>query len=105
MESMKIWRKLGIPENKILQYGPEKNWWSRAGIPDNMPAGEPGGPDSEVFYEFTQILHDKNSEMNVIPIATADDLWKLVIPFLCSTKKQKDGFKNYPRKMLILGRT
>ena len=23
-----------------------------------MPAGEPGGPDSEIFYEFTEIVHD-----------------------------------------------
>lgn len=59
-ESMKIWKSLGLPEDHISQYGPEKNWWSRAGVPDNMPAGEPGGPDSEVFYEFTQIPHDKN---------------------------------------------
>ncbi|HET8580952.1 MAG TPA: alanine--tRNA ligase [Candidatus Paceibacterota bacterium] len=30
----------------------DKNWWSRAGAPDAMPAGEPGGPDSEIFYDF-----------------------------------------------------
>lgn len=58
-ESIKVWKELGIPENKILKYGPDKNWWSRAGVPDNMPPGEPGGPDSEVFYEFTQVVHDK----------------------------------------------
>src|SRR3989338_7246678 len=58
-ESIEIWKKLGIPDSKILKYGSEKNWWSRAGIPDNMQAGEPGGPDSEVFYEFTQVPHDK----------------------------------------------
>lgn len=58
-ESIKIWKGLGLPDNKILKYGPEKNWWSRAGVPDNMPAGEPGGPDSEIFYEFTQVPHDK----------------------------------------------
>lgn len=57
-ESIKIWKDLGLPENHIAQYGPEKNWWSRAGVPDNMPAGEPGGPDSEVFYEFENIRHD-----------------------------------------------
>ena len=57
-ESIKIWKSLGIPESHISQYGPEKNWWSRAGVPDNMPPGEPGGPDSEVFYEFTEVKHD-----------------------------------------------
>ena len=37
---------------RIFSYGAKKNWWSRAGVPSNMPAGEPGGPDSEIFYDF-----------------------------------------------------
>jgi alanyl-tRNA synthetase len=37
---------------RIFFYDAKKNWWSRAGVPENMPAGEPGGPDSEVFYDF-----------------------------------------------------
>ena len=37
---------------RIFTYGPEKNWWSRSGRPEQMPAGEPGGSDSEVFYDF-----------------------------------------------------
>ncbi|MCR4328682.1 MAG: alanine--tRNA ligase [Patescibacteria group bacterium] len=37
---------------RIFFYNAEKNWWSRAGLPENMPAGEPGGPDSEIFYDF-----------------------------------------------------
>jgi alanyl-tRNA synthetase len=40
------------PGERIFGYGAEKNWWSRAGVPAQMPAGEPGGPDSEVFYDF-----------------------------------------------------
>ena len=41
-------------EGRIFYYDAKKNWWSRAGTPDKMPAGEPGGPDSEVFYDFGQ---------------------------------------------------
>ena len=37
---------------RIFFYDASKNWWSRAGIPENMPKGEPGGPTSEVFYDF-----------------------------------------------------
>lgn len=37
---------------RIFYYEAKKNWWSRAGIPENMPVGEPGGPDSEMFYDF-----------------------------------------------------
>jgi alanyl-tRNA synthetase len=57
-DSAEIWKGLGIPQERIRFYGAKKNWWSRAGVPANMPAGEPGGPDSEVFYEFAQIKHD-----------------------------------------------
>ncbi len=42
----------GMRGGRIFSYGPKKNWWSRAGVPANMPAGEPGGPDSEIFYDF-----------------------------------------------------
>lgn len=43
----------GMQNNqRIFGYGVKKNWWSRAGMPSKMPAGEPGGPDSEVFYDF-----------------------------------------------------
>lgn len=43
---------VGMGEHRIFYYDAKKNWWSRAGVPENMPAGEPGGPDSEVFYDF-----------------------------------------------------
>lgn len=38
--------------DRIRYYPAKKNWWSRAGVPGNMPIGEPGGPDSEMFYDF-----------------------------------------------------
>lgn len=43
----------GIKEGeRIFYYEAKKNWWSRAGTPEKMPIGEPGGPDSEMFYDF-----------------------------------------------------
>lgn len=42
----------GMSGGRIFYYDARKNWWSRAGVPENMPVGEPGGPDSEVFYDF-----------------------------------------------------
>ena len=36
----------------------KKNWWCRGGKAEDMPVGEPGGPDSEVFYLYPQIEHD-----------------------------------------------
>lgn len=52
IDSYKIWLKLGLDEKHIHFYGTDKNWWSRSGTPDEMPTGEIGGPDSEMFYEF-----------------------------------------------------
>jgi len=51
-ESAQIWQKLGVSHDHIHYYDAKKNWWSRSGTPDQMPVGEPGGPDSEVFYDF-----------------------------------------------------
>lgn len=65
IEAIKIWqeefKKVGIDAKvgeRIFKYGVTKNWWSRAGVPENMPSGEPGGPDTEVFYDF-ETEHDK----------------------------------------------
>ena len=51
--------KVGMQGGRIFYYDAKKNWWSRAGIPEKMPVGEPGGADSEMFYEFSEIEHDK----------------------------------------------
>ena len=43
---------VGMQGGRIFYYDAAKNWWSRSGKPENMPTGEIGGPDSEVFYDF-----------------------------------------------------
>ncbi len=50
--------QVGMQGGRIFYYDAKKNWWSRAGVPENMPIGEPGGPDSEMFYEIEEIKHD-----------------------------------------------
>ena len=42
----------GMRGGRIFYYNAKENWWSRAGVPNNMPIDEPGGPDSEMFYDF-----------------------------------------------------
>lgn len=63
-ESIAIWKEIfagvGIDareEERIFAYPATKNWWSRSGTPEKMPPGEPGGPDSEVFFDFGAELH------------------------------------------------
>ena len=46
-ESAKIWKSLGVPENRVYYLPAAKNWWSPG---DNGPCG----PDSEMFYDLTE---------------------------------------------------
>jgi len=55
-ESFEIWKKLGIPQERIVYYGAKKNWWSMTGTPEEMQVGQIGGPDSEVFFDFGEEL-------------------------------------------------
>jgi len=57
-ESIKVWKSIGISNERIVPYGVEKNWWSRTGTPGQMPIGDIGGPTSEIFYEFVQVKHN-----------------------------------------------
>ena len=49
--------QLGDQGGRIFFYG-EKNWWCRAGKAKDMPSGEPGGPDTEMFYLFPSVQHN-----------------------------------------------
>lgn len=70
LESAALWQKMfaksnidaaivdnaqeqGMQRGRIFSYDEKKNWWSRFGIPSNMPIGEPGGPDTEMFWDFS----------------------------------------------------
>lgn len=52
----------GMQGARIFYYNEKKNWWSRVGVPGNMPEGEPGGPDTEMFWDFgiERELHEKS---------------------------------------------
>ncbi len=45
-ESFHYWRKVGVPEQRILRFGEEDNFWGPAG--DSGPCG----PCSEIHYDF-----------------------------------------------------
>lgn len=48
---------------RITYYDEQKNWWSRSGVPEKMPEGEPGGPDSELFWDFgSELKLHENSQ-------------------------------------------
>ena len=52
-----------MQDGRIFYYDETKNWWSRSGAPKDMPVGEIGGPDSEVFYDLgAELKLHENSE-------------------------------------------
>ena len=76
---------------RIFYYNSKKNWWSRAGVPQNMPAGEPGGPDSEMFYEFTDIEHDKKYGEHCHPNCDCGRFMEIGNNVFMQYKKQENG--------------
>lgn len=56
----------GMQDGRIFFYDEKKNWWSRSGVPTKMPVGEPGGPDTEMFWDFgiEHGLHEKSAWAN-----------------------------------------
>ncbi len=57
LDTPELGGQLGDQHGRIFFYS-DKNWWSRSGSASNMPDGEPGGPDTELFYLFPQVKHD-----------------------------------------------
>ena len=103
-ESFAIWKKLGIPENRIVFYGVKNNWWSRSGEPKNMPIGEIGGPDSEVFYEFSEVKHDQKYGKACHPNCDCGRFLEVGNSVFIQYQKQADGsLKELPQKNVDFG--
>lgn len=106
-ESEEIWRALFEKENlnpdeRIFYYGPEKNWWSRAGTPDKMPVGEPGGPDTEVFYDF-ETEHDPKFGSTCHVNCNCGRYLEIGNSVFMQYIKTADGFEELPQKNVDFG--
>ncbi|MEK7608067.1 MAG: alanine--tRNA ligase [Patescibacteria group bacterium] len=80
----------GMQGGRIFYYDVKKNWWSRAGAPENMPAGEPGGPDSEVFYDFGT-SHDLKFGRECHPNCDCGRFLEIGNSVFMEYKKREDG--------------
>lgn len=88
---------------RIFGYDAKKNWWSRAGVPANMPAGEPGGPDSEVFYDFG-LPHDTKWGPACHPNCDCGRFVEIANSVFMQFVKQEDGsFANLPKQNVDFG--
>lgn len=123
-ESIRIWKEIfdksdidaeegdsskGVTGNsRIFAYSAKKNWWSRSGEPSNMPTGEPGGPDSEVFFDFGQErkFHE-NSFWKDQPCHPNCDCGRFLeignSVFMQYQKNPQDGFSELPKRNVDFG--
>jgi alanyl-tRNA synthetase len=124
-ESIGIWKKLfseaditaefaeiGSEENgykkgmkdgeRIFSYDAKKNWWSRSGVPQNMPEGEPGGPDSEVFYDFGT-EHDPKWGEHCHPNCDCGRFLEIGNSVFMEYKKLGDGFEKLSQQNVDFG--
>jgi alanyl-tRNA synthetase len=91
------------PDERIFYYDASNNWWSRAGSPQAMPAGEPGGPDSEVFYDFGT-PHDKSFGEHCHPNCDCGRFLEIGNSvFMQYRKNAAGGFDELPQKNVDFG--
>jgi alanyl-tRNA synthetase len=94
--------ELGMQGGRIFYYDSKENWWSRTGIPDNMPEREPGGPDSEVFYDFG-LPHDEKFGKNCHPACDCGRFLEIGNSVFMTYKKTKGGFEKLPKPNVDFG--
>jgi alanyl-tRNA synthetase len=82
--------ELGMQGGRIFYYNAKKNWWSRTGPPDAMPAREPGGPDSEIFYDFGT-PHDAKFGKECHPNCECGRFMEIGNSVFMEYKKTEDG--------------
>lgn len=96
--------KNGMQGGRIFYYGAKKNWWSRSGTPEKMPAREPGGPDSEIFYEFVDTPHNESFGAFCHPNCDCGRFMEIANSvFMEYRKNEVGGFEKLPQRNVDFG--
>ncbi len=98
--------EVGMQAGRIFYYDAAKNWWSRSGKPENMPAGEIGGPDSEVFYDFgpEHATHPEFKDKAAHPNSDSGQFLEIGNSVFIEYIKQDDGsFTKLPQSNVDFG--
>ncbi len=106
-ESEEIWRSLFEsvnlnPDERIFYYGVNQNWWSRSGTPDKMPIREPGGPDTEVFFDF-ETPHDKKFGEKCHVNCQCGRYMEIANSVFMQYKRTDKGFEALPQQNVDFG--
>jgi alanyl-tRNA synthetase len=81
----------------------KKNWWCRGGSAADMPVGEPGGPDTEIFYLFPQIEHDPAFGEHCHQNCDCGRFIELGNSVFMEYQRTEEGFAPLPRRNVDYG--
>ncbi len=95
--------RFGMQSGRIFFYDASKNWWCRAGKIDDMPVGEPGGPDSEMFYEFDFIEHDPQYGEQCHPNCDCGRYMEIGNSVFMEYLRTESGFEKLPKRNVDFG--
>jgi alanyl-tRNA synthetase len=91
------------PGERIFFYDDSKNWWWRGDVIKNMPAGEPGGPDTEVFYEYDFVEHNTEYGEYCHPNCDCGRFVEIGNSVFMEYVKTADGFEKLPKQNVDFG--
>jgi alanyl-tRNA synthetase len=94
--------ELGSHGARIVFYG-KKNWWCRSGAAAAMPEGDPGGPDSELFYLYPEVAHDPAYGAHCHPNCDCGRYVEIGNSVFMEYRKTADGFEHLPRRNVDFG--
>lgn len=96
--------KVGMPEGaRIFYYDDKKNWWWRGNLIKNMTVGEPGGPSTELFYEFDFVPHNPEYGEKCHPNCDCGRFVEIGNNVLMEYIRTKDGLELLPAKNIDFG--
>ncbi len=91
------------PGERIFFYSGKPNWWWRGGKIEDMPVGEPGGPDSEVFYEFEFVEHDPAYGAKCHPNCDCGRFMEIGNSVFMEYVRGEDGFEKLQKQNVDFG--
>ena len=91
------------PNERIFYYDSSKNWWAPEGEPSKMSVGQPGGPDSEVFYLFDEVEHDPKWGEHCHPNCDCGRFMEIGNSVFMEYIRTESGFEKLPKQNVDFG--